>query len=183
MKKLNLAVVCPALGLPQNTSLTWNTVWAQVSGLLQQGLGNLYSSFYPASRAWGRDLNTPFGVLLGRDDPVGFLYVLAAATMAQDTAINFHMKGLLPGIHPDEIRTSGDAIICPVHLNGTDKTLEAHSIWHLGMAAGVLLPDCGIYYVEQKRAIAGPELTNAISARPADYAVCVVTLEIEEGAA
>ncbi len=183
MKALNLAVVCPVRDLPQNASLVRNAVWAQVSGLLQPNLGRLYSSFYPASHAWGINLNTPFGVLLGRDDPLRFMHILAAAKMAQDAAIDFHVKALLSGVAPDEMCASGDTIICPVHLDGTDKALEAHSIWHLGMANGALLPDCGIYYAGQKRAIAGPELANDISARLADYAVCVVALEIEEGAA
>jgi len=178
MKTLHLAVVCPISGLPQNTEQARQAVWAEVTGLLQPNLGKFYSSFYPASSAWGVELNVPYGVLLGRDDPVRFVRIVANATDAQNAAIDFHANALLAGVDPEQVREAGGALICPVHLDGTNRELESHSIWYLGLATGVFLPDCGIYYMAQQSAIARPELRTAIAANLAGYAVCVVRMEV-----
>ena len=178
MKTLLLAVVCPVSGLPQNTEQVRQMVWAEVTGLLQPDLGKFYTSFYPAPRTWGVELNEPFGVLLGRDDPVRFLHILTMATEAQDNATAFHMGSLLTGIDVSQTQTVGDTLICPVHLDGTNKELEAHSLWLLGIAGGKLLPDCGIYYIQQRRAVAGPDMAKAIAGNLAGYAVCTVRLEV-----
>lgn len=180
MKTLNLAVVCPVSGLPQNSEETRQTVWTNVTTLLQPGLGTQFSSFYPASFAWGMPLHAPFGVLLGRDDPERFIDILLTASKVQNKAIRFHTEGMLEGIDPKTVCTVGEDTICPIYLDGTDKALTAHSIWSLGIAAGELLPDCGVYYLEQGHAIADKEMRKAIASRLADYAVCVVTLEVKE---
>jgi len=177
MKTVPLAVVCPISGLPQNTEQARQAVWAEVTKLLQPGLGKLYSSFYPASSAWGVELNVPFGVLLGRDDPVRFVRIVASATEAQSAAASFHTSALLAGADPEQARKIGGTLVFPVHLDGSNKELEAHSVWHLGMAAGVFLPDCGIYYLEQQTAVIGPKQQTAIASNLAGYAVCVVRLE------
>lgn len=127
MKTTQLAVVWPMPAPPQNTRQIHQTVWAQTADLLKANLGTLYASFYPASQAWGVSLNIPFGVLLGRDAPTDFVHILAAATAEQEAAIDFHVKGLLAGVNPDQVREVGSTLICPVHLDGTDKELEAHS--------------------------------------------------------
>ena len=180
MKTLHLAVVCPVSGLPQNTEQARREVWAKVTNLLQPDLGKMYDSFYPATSAWGVELNVPFGILLGRDDPACFVRIVANATEVQNAAIDFHMAGLLAGVDFDQTHTMGDALICPVHLDGTDRELEAHSFWHLGLATGVFLPDCGIYYLEQQKAVVDAELRRAIAGNLASYAVCVVVLEVAE---
>ncbi len=69
MKGANLAVVRFVSGLPQNTELACQAVWAKTTQFLQPNLGKLYSSFYPAANPWGIDLNVRFGVLLGREAP------------------------------------------------------------------------------------------------------------------
>ncbi len=150
-----------------------------MTNLLQPGLGKLYDSFYPATSAWGVELNGPYGILLGRDDPAGFVRIAANAAEVQNAAVDFHMAGLLAGVDLDQTHTMGDTLICPVHLDGTDQELEAHSLWHLGLATGVLLPDCGIYYLEQQKAVADEELRRAIAGNLAGYAVCVVVLEVK----
>lgn len=180
MKTLNLAVVCPVSGLPQNTKEVQQAVWMNVTALLQPKLGTQFSSFYPASLAWGMPMHAPFGVLLGRDDPERFIDILLTASKVQNKAIRFHTEGMLEGIDPKTVCTVGNATICPVYLDGTDTALAAHSIWSLGIAAGELLPDCGVYYLEQGHAIADKEMRKAIASRLADYAVCVVTLEVKE---
>ncbi len=178
MKTLLLAVVCPVSGLPQNTEQARQAVWAEVTGLLQPALGKLYSSFYPASNAWGVELNVSYGVLLGRDDPARFMRIVVNATAVQNAAIDFHTNALLAGVDAEQVQEVGDTLICPVHLDETNRELESHSIWYLGLAAGVFLPDCGIYYMAQQSAIAKPELRTAIAANLAGYAVCVVRMEV-----
>ena len=48
---------------------------------------------------------------------------------------------------------------------------------------GAFLPDCGLYYLEQKRAVLSLEQEKAVSVHPGDYALCAVTLEMMEGMA
>lgn len=177
MKETNLAVVSSASGLPQNTELARQAVWARTTQFLQPNLGKLYSSFYPASNAWRIELNAPLGVLLGREAPEQFIRVLNAATQAQRAAIDFHINAMLKCVKPEQARQVGDTIIYPVAMDGTDKELEAHSVWHIAAASGVFLPDCGIYYVDQECAFAGPELVKEIACCIGNYAVCVVRLE------
>lgn len=177
MKGTNLAVVCSTSGLPQNTELARQTVWARITQFLQPNLGKLYSSFYPASSAWGIDLNARFGVLLGREAPEQFIRILVAATEAQNASFDFHTEGLLSRVDLGQTQQMGDTIICPVTLDGRDKELEAHSIWHIAMAAGKFLPDCGIYYMDRSTAVADLELRREISRSIENHAVCVVRLE------
>ena len=177
MKGTTLAVVCSASGLPQDTELARQAVWAKTAQFLQPSLGKLYSSFYPAANAWGIELNVKFSVLLGREAPEEFIRVLIAATEAQNAAIHFHIGGLLSHIDPEQTHQVDGAIVCPVTLDGTDKELEAHSAWHMAMAAGVFLPDCGIYFMERKTAVADLELRREISRSIESHAVCVVRLE------
>jgi hypothetical protein len=179
MKTTQLAVVWPIPELPQNTNQIHQEIWTRTANLLKPGLGMLFDSFYPASRAWGIPLNA-FGVLLGRDAPAACMGILAAASEVRDAAIDFHINGLLAGVNPDQMRTKGDAIICPVYLDGTDKELEAHSLWQLCFFSGVPMPDCGIYYAQQQRSLAGPEQIKTIASHLAGYAVCVAMLEIRE---
>ena len=177
MKSTNLAVVCSASELPQNTELARQVVWTRITQFLQPDLGKLYSSFYPATNAWGIELNVRFGVLLGRETPEEFIRVLIAATKAQDAAIHFHIGGLLNHVDLEQVHQIDSAIVCPVTLDGTDKELEAHSVWHAAMAAGVFLPDCGIYYMDRKTAVADLELRREIVRSIESHAVCVVRLE------
>lgn len=179
MKTTQLAVVWPIPELPQNTNQIHQEIWTRTANLLKPGLGMLFDSFYPASRAWGIPLNA-FGVLLGRDAPAACMGILAAASEVRDAAIDFHINGLLAGVNPDQMWTTGDAIICPVYLDGTDKELEAHSLWQLCFFSGVPMPDCGIYYAQQQRSLAGPEQIKTIASHLAGYAVCVAMLEIRE---
>lgn len=175
MKVLHLAVVCPVSGLPQHTEQARQAVWTEVTKLLQPDLGKLYDCFYPASNAWGVDWNVPFGVLLGREDPIRFMRAAVKATEQQNAAIDFHMAELLARVDTEQAHEVGGALI--VHLDGTDGALMYHSAWHIGLAAGALLPDCGIYYTEHRRAVIGPEQKTAIAGNLAGYAMCVVRLE------
>lgn len=177
MKGTTLAVVCSASGLLQNTELARQVVWAKTTQFLQPNLGKLYSSFYPASHAWGTEINAPFSVLLGQEAPEQFIHILLAATEAQNASIDFHVNALLNRIAPEQAHQVGDTTIFPVALDRSDEELEAHTIWHLAMATGVFLPDCGIYYVEQKQTVASPELRREIACGIGNYAVCVVRLE------
>ena len=175
-----LAVIVPRKWLPQNTEQARTQAWAAVSQLLLPNLGKFYGRFYPAAAPWGQALAYPFSVVLGREDPVAFLNLFYQAGKRQEEAVMFHSVGMLSNINLDQTAQIGDALVCCVTADGSNKALEAHSIWHLAVMEGAFLPDCGLYYLEQKRAVLSPEQERAISAHPGDYALCAVTLELEE---
>ena len=179
MKYNYLAVIIPRRWLPQNTEQAREQAWAAVTQLLLPDLGKWYSRFYPASQPWGQDISAPYSVVLGQEDPVTFLNVFHQAKKRQEEAISFHEIGMLSNIDLEQTQKIGDALICHVSA-GSNEAIKAHSLWHLAMAEGGLLPDCGLYYMEQKRAVLSPEQERAVSARPGDYALCAVTLEMEE---
>ena len=88
--------------------------------------------------------------------------------------------GMLNNINLGQTERIGEALVCHVTADGSNAALQAHSIWHLAVMEGAFLPDCGLYYLEQKRAILSWEQEKAVSAHPGDYALCAVTLELEE---
>jgi hypothetical protein len=178
MKINYLAVVLPEKWLPQNTEQARTQVWAAVTQLLLPDLGKWYSRFYPSNQPWGQDISTPFSVVLGWEDPVTFLNVFYHAKKKRDNAINFHSAGMLGNINFEQTQQIGDALIC--HVNSeSNEALQAHSIWHLAVMEGAFLPDCGLYYLDQKRSVLNPELEKTVAAQPGDYALCAVTLELE----
>lgn len=179
MKFNYLAVVIPVKWLPQNTEQARVQAWATVTQLLIPDLSKLYFRFYPATQPWGQDILAPYSIVLGREDPVTFLNVFHQAKKKQKEAIDFHMAGMLGNINFDQTQKIGDALICCVTADGSNKALEVHSAWHLAMMEGMFLPDCGLYYLEQRRSVIDPELEKTVAARPGDYALCAVTLEME----
>lgn len=178
-----LVVVIPMKWLPQNTELARTQVWAAVSQLLLANLGKLYARFYPAPHPWGQDIPNPLGIVLGREDPVTFLNLFYRAKKEQEDAVAFHSVKMLSNISPEQTNRVGDTLICHVTADGSNPALAAHARWHTFIMSGILLPDCGIYYLEQGQAMISPEQEKAVFASPADYALCAVTLEAMEGAA
>ena len=63
----------------------------------------------------------------------------------------FHSAGMLSNINLDQTERIGDTLVCRVTADGSNKALEAHSVWHLAMMEGIFLPDCGLYYLSTKR--------------------------------
>lgn len=182
MKFSYLAVVMPVRWLPKNTEQARTQAWAAVSHLLLPNLGKFYSRFYPALNPWGQKIASPFGVVLGREDPVTFLNVFYQAKQKREEAVVFHSAGMLSHIDLDRTQQIGDTLVCHVSPDRSDPALAAHSLWHLAMMEGIFLPDCGLYYLEQNHSMPDRKLEQAAAARPADYALCAVTLEIMEGA-
>lgn len=182
MKFSYLAVIVPMKWLPQNTEQARTQAWAAVSQLLLPNLGKYYGRFYPATAPWRQTTKYPFGVVLGREDPVAFLNLFYHAKKKQEDAISFHSTGMLRNINLDRTSQIGDVMICHVTADETNEALKGHSLWHLAMMAGTPLPDCGLYYLEQKSSVINPELEKAVSTHPGDYALCAVTLEDTEGA-
>ena len=180
MKINYLAVIVPRKWLPQNTEQARVQAWAAVTQLLLPDLRKFYSRFYPAHQPWGDDISVPYSVVLGREDPVAFLNVFHQAKKKQEEAIAYHSMGMLNNINFDQTEQIGEALVCHVTADGSNAALQAHSIWHLAVMEGAFLPDCGLYYLEQKRAILSWEQEKAVSTRPGDYALCAVTLELEE---
>ncbi len=175
-----LAVIVPAKWLPQNTEQAHTQMWGQVTQLLLPNLGKLYSRFYPASNPWGQDIQTPFGVVLGREDPIKFLNVFYEAKKDQEKAVTFHTVGLLANTDVEQTQKIGDVLVCHVTAGEHNPELTAHALWHTSMQSGTLMPDCGVYYLEQKRAYLSPEQEKAVVSHPGDYALCAVTLEAME---
>lgn len=178
MKSNHLAVVFPAKGLPQNTEQARSAVWAETSRLMLRDLGILYASFYPAVQTWGIDIRAPYGVVLGRDDPARFLRLFSEARAKQACAIEYHVGGALAETGLERLQAAGDMLICPVVLDGTNKRLESHVLWHMALASGAILPDCGVYYAEKKHSTVEPGLEKTIGSNPTEYALCMVTLEL-----
>ena len=73
MKFCNMAVVVPVDQLTDSKAALSAQVWGQVSNLLMPALGKLYRQFHPANDAWGHKLTSPFGVVLGCQEPELFL--------------------------------------------------------------------------------------------------------------
>lgn len=180
MKFNYLAVIVPRRWLSQNTEQARTQAWAAVTQLLLPDLGKFYSRFYPASHPWGQDISAPYSVVLGREAPMVFLNVFHQAKKKRDEAIDFHSVGMLSNINFEQTQRIGDALICHVNAESNDA-MKAHSAWHLAMMEGPLMPDCGLYFLEQKCSVLNPELEKAVTAHPGDYALCAVTLELEEG--
>jgi len=55
-----------------------------------------------------------------------------------------------------------------------------HMAWHYFLQKGAPLPDCGVYYVSQRRATAGHDDKQAVQDDPERYAICIVDLELME---
>ena len=172
-----LAVIIPAKWLPQNIDQARTQAWAAVSQLLLPNLGKFYGRFYPAAAPWGQALAYPFSVVLGREDPVAFLNLFYQAGKMQEEAVMFHSVGMLSNINFDQTERIGDTLVCHVTADKSSDALRAHPLWHLTMMEGEPLPDCGLYFMEQKCAVINPGLEKAIAAHPGDYALCAVTLE------
>lgn len=176
MKYTYLVVIIPRKWLPQNTEQARTQAWVMTSQKLLPDLGRLYSRFYPAPHAWGLEILSSLGVVLGNEDPVTFLNVFYRAKKRQDEAAAFHSAGMLENINFERTEKIGDTLVCHVVADGSNKALEAHSYWHLAVMAGSLMPDCGLYYLEQQT-VFSQEQEKAVTSRPSDYALCAVTLE------
>ena len=177
MKANHLAVVFSAKGLPQNTVQACGAVWAETSRLLLPGLGKVYDRFHPAAQPWGVDIPASFSVVLGRDDPCLFLRLYLRAREFRGSSIDFHVGSTLMETGFEKLQAAGDILICPVTLDGTNKRLEGHILWHTAMASGVILPDCGVYYAERKRSTVDLDFEKSVESAPADYALSMVTME------
>lgn len=178
MKINHLAVVFSAEGLPRNTVHACGAVWTRTSRMLLPGLGKFYDRFHPAVQPWGVQISTPFSVVLGLNDPGCFLQLYLRARRLQEESICFHAGGTLAEAGFETLQAAGDILICPVTLDGTNKRLEGHILWHMALASGVILPDCGVYYADRKRSTAEPGLEKLIESYPAGYALCMVTMEV-----
>lgn len=177
MRFNNLVVVIPMKWLPQNTEQARTQVWTMTSQLLLPNLGKLYARMYPAACPWEQNISDPFGVVLGQEDPVTFLNLFYHAKKKQEKSVSFHMDGMLSNISSEQTKRIGDSLICYVNADGSNEALTSHTIWNLAVSEGTILPDCGLYYLEQKRAVVSPEQEKAVSSHPGDYALCAVTLE------
>ena len=142
-------------------------------------LGKLYRQFHPANDAWGHKLTSPFGVVLGCQEPELFLTLFLTGQQTQQEAVAFHAAAMIKKVDMDKAQKAGDSLICPVVVDGSDPELMIHALWHISLQKGAPLPDCGIYYAALGRAVASQEEQRAILSNPAGYALCVVRLSPE----
>lgn len=177
----NLAVVVPMWNLTGDDQKLRETIWRQVSGLLLTQLGKRYSRFQPAARAWGQTVDRPFGVALGRSDPALFLYLYTQAKARQEEAIHFHMEKFLDGVDIHSTSVHENIILCSVNTRDDCDATRPHMLWHLAMMGGELLPDCGLYFMEEKKPFADNALEEKVLSRLDRYALCIVKLILEDG--
>lgn len=179
MKFCNMAVVVPVDQLTGSKAALSAQVWGRASNLLMPALGKLYRQFHPANDAWGHKLTSPFGVVLGCQEPELFLTIFLAGQQTQQEAAAFHAAAMIKKVDMDKAQKAGDSLICPVVVDGSDPELMIHALWHISLQKGAPLPDCGIYYAALGRAVASQEEQRAILSNPAGYALCVVRLSPE----
>lgn len=143
MKFCNMAVVVPVDQLTGSKAALSAQVWGQVSNLLMPALGKLYRQFHPANDAWGHKLTSPFGVVLGCQEPELFLTLFLTGQQTQQEAVAFHAAAMIKKVDMDKAQKAGDSLICPVVVDGSDPELMIHALWHISLQKGAPLPDSG----------------------------------------
>lgn len=179
MKTSHLAMVIPIDTAEKNDQSIRAAVWQMATELLLPQLGKRYSRFEPANKAWKQTVNQPFGVVIGRNDPAVFLYFYAAGKSHQEAAIQFHMASFLEGLEPIIKNEQAGVAMYAVQICGDGSDVAPHMLWHVALMNGELLPDCGIYFAQEKRALADDALDKHVLSHLEHYAMCVVTLTLE----
>lgn len=114
MKFCNMAVVVPVDQLTGSKAALSAQVWGRASNLLMPALGKLYRQFHPANDAWGHKLTSPFGVVLGCQEPELFLTLFLTGQQTQQEAVAFHAAAMIKKVDMDKAQKAGDSLICPV---------------------------------------------------------------------
>ena len=182
MKTIHMAVVVPIEPDQENDGITREAVWCKTTRLLMPQLGKTFTRFEPSAAAWRQKVGQPFGVVLGKSEPALFLYFYTAAKAYQEAAIKFHLAGFLDGLEPTMKNEQGDATVYAIEVKGDGKEIAPHMLWHVAMINGELLPDCGIYHLREKRAFVDETQDRQILSHLDRYALCVVTLAMEDAA-
>lgn len=179
-----LAVMVSTKGIPQDAEKAREEVWGTVTNLLLPDLGKLYDKFYPGECAWGHRISEPFSVILGNEASERFLALYLRACRAQSSAIHFHTEELVKTVDPRLLEQTmrEHTPFCTVEIDGSDPAQTTHALWQVALHNGLLLPDCGVYYAELSKALASPDEQKEVLNNPAGYALCMVTLELREGA-
>lgn len=133
MKFCNMAVVVPVDQLTGSKAALSAQVWGRASNLLMPALGKLYRQFHPANDAWGHKLTSPFGVVLGCQEPELFLTLFLAGQQTQQEAVAFHAAAMIKKVDMDKAQKAGDSLICPVVVDGSDPELMIHALWHISL--------------------------------------------------
>lgn len=176
MPKTDLTLVVPIKDLPiENIAAE---VWGEVTKRLLPDMGKLYTQFYPNVQPWGHGKVNPFGVVLGKTDPMQFLELYAVAKIAQMGAIDHHLNPLISEAKSKSESVLGETLICVVDGSSSEE-VKSHSLWNILLHEGEILPDCGIYYAHLRKSLISESQEKAICEHLADYALCVVSLEVE----
>lgn len=182
MKTVTMAFLYPTEGLSEDDKTLAEQLWAKTAELLKPNLGKLYTRFEPAGNAWGETIGKPFGVVPGRSDPRMFLLLYGNARERQGEAVKFHTSGFLGNLEIGEsFEEDGRRGFTMNPKNGKGPDISMHLSWHIGMMAGQILPDAGIYYVPARQAAIGDALEQQILSGVGNYALSLVRFYGENG--
>lgn len=175
-----LAVVVPVGDLRAESELAIRSaVWSRTTALLLPQLGKWFTRFEPATGAWRKKIDRPFGIIIGKIEPALFRYFYQTAKLHQQAAISFHMDGFLNGVGDINKTKYGDMAIFTVNVNGDNEAVVHHMLWHASMLGGEVLPDGGIYYLAEKESFATNQLDQMVLSNLEGYALCIVTLSTD----
>ena len=150
-------------------------LWTKTTELLKPNLGKLYDRFEPAGEAWDKTIDKPYGVVLGRSDARAFLVLYANARECQEQAVKFHMNGFLGGFDMGESFDEGSMHGFTMNpKQGATTEISVHLSWHIGMMAGQIFPDAGIYFVPARQSAIGDALDQQILSNIGNYALSLV---------
>lgn len=177
MKSTKIAVVVPAGPAVDGKRLRME-VWARVTELMKRDLGKFYTRFNPAAEAWGTKINGELGIVLGREEPIEFMDLFVSAKKAQDAAMCFHIGALLKEFGTP-VKVDG-ALVQTVVINGQNAGQLIHALWVVMAQDGTILPDFGVFYAKQNKAMISEADEKDLVAHIADYAISVVDLAVRE---
>ena len=175
MNTVTMAFLHPTEGLSEDDKTLCEQLWAKTTELLKPRLGKFYTRFEPAAKAWGETITMPFGVVLGRSTARMFLALYANARDKQEQAVKFHTNGFLGCFDVGEEFEDGAMRGFTMNSKkGKTPELSAHLSWHVGMMAGEVFPDAGIYYVPARQAVIGEALEQHVLSNIGSYALSLV---------
>lgn len=157
-------------------------VWEIVTQLLTRHIGKTFTSFMPSPRPWGiLPLPKPYGILLGAREPAVLLSFYLMAKMAQEDELQAHCKRLYEsGETVDELKLDENITVSIKGYTGSDPKTQRDIDWLKVSHSGVLTADCCLYHCGLGSSKINERQETAVFACVSDYALCVVTLGIEE---
>ncbi len=182
MRSTTLAIIHSVSGMTGTDENLRRQVWMQTAELLKPMLGKVCGRFEPAAKAWGQDVDKPYGTILGRCDPALFLYFFATGQEVQSKAVKHHMNAFMCQFDLGEKHQDGEMTGFTLNpKSDAGQEIAVHLQWHLGMMAGEVFPDSGIYVAPARQSVVSEKLSEQILKHIGDYAISVVRICDESG--